>query len=75
MSECIITMKSVTYAEKAKRAAHSVGLQVEIVSVDPSVTKRGCSYGISLPCRDASDLIRLLERKKIPYGEIIGGSY
>ena len=73
MSECIITMKSVTYAEKAKRAAHSAGLQGQIVSIDPSITKRGCAYGISLPCRDAADLIRLLDRKKIPYGEMLGG--
>ena len=72
MSECMITMKSVTYAEKAKKAARSAGIMGKIVSIDPSITKRGCAYGISLPCGDVSGMIALLERKKIPYGEVFG---
>lgn len=75
MSECIITMKSVTYAEKAKRAARSGGIKGEIVSLDPSVTARGCAYGFSLACRDVWELLTLLEQKKIPYGEVLGDSY
>ncbi len=72
MSECMITMKSVTYAEKAKKAARSAGIVGQIVSIDPSITKRGCAYGISLPCADVAGMIALLERRKIPYGEVLG---
>ena len=72
MSECIITMKSATYAEKAKKAARSAGIGGQIVSIDPSITKRGCAYGLSLDCSVVQDLIRLLERKKIPYGAVLG---
>lgn len=72
MWECVITMKSATYAEKAKKAARFGGIGVQIVSIDPAVTKRGCAYGISLSCSDVQDMIRLLERKKIPYGEVLG---
>lgn len=72
MAECIITMKSVTYAEKAKRIARSAGFHGTVINVDPSVTKRGCAYGISLPCRDAAELVILLQRRNIPYGEIMG---
>ncbi len=75
MSECIIAMKSVTYAEKAKRAARSAGIGGQIVSLDPSVTARGCAYGISLPCREVRSLLSLLDQKKIPYGEVLGDDY
>lgn len=72
MSECIIPMKSQTVAEKARRVANSERIRVEIVSVDPSVTKKGCSFGIRLLCSDVEYMKRILERKNIAYGEIIG---
>ena len=64
-----------TYAEKAKRIARSAGFHGTIVNIDPSVTKRGCGYGISLPCEDAAELVPLLRRRNIPYGEIMGDKY
>ncbi len=73
MAECIITMRSMTYAEKAKRAASSLGIGAGIVSIDPAVTRRGCSYGLSLSCADTDRLTRALDRKGIPYGEVMGG--
>jgi len=75
MAECIITMKSMTYAEKAKRTALGAGIRGEIVSIDPSVTKRGCAYGLSLPCREAARLLPVLEKKGIRYGEVLGDGY
>ncbi len=75
MTECVITMKSVTYAEKAKKTAAALGIGAGIVSIDPAVTKRGCAYGLTLPCRDTDRLTRALAKRGIPYGEIMGGGY
>ena len=75
MADCIIAMKSMTFAEKAKRAASSIGIDTEIVGIDPSVTKRGCAYGLTLSCRETDRLIAALEKKHIQYGEVLGDGY
>lgn len=72
MADCILAMKSMTFAEKAKRTAASLGIEAKIVGVDPAVTRRGCAYGLALPCRDTEKLTETLSRKRIPYGELLG---
>jgi len=72
MKECIIPMKSFTVAKKAERVLGNIKITTSIVSVDPSVTKHGCGYGLSLYCRDAERAKDYLRRKNIPYGDLIG---
>ncbi len=72
MADCILAMQSMTYAEKAKRAAASLAIRCEIVSIDPSVTRRGCAYGLTFPCREAERLLASLDKKRIPYGDVLG---
>lgn len=73
MRGCVITMKTRTAAERAERAAQSIGIKSEAVSVDPSFTKHGCSMGILVGCGDTDRLIAYLKKKGIPFGEVIGG--
>lgn len=73
MAECIIPIKSATLAKKAQRALWNVGIRSEFVSVDPSVTRRGCSFGLSLACRDSTRGAEVLEKRNITHGDIIGG--
>ena len=70
MTECIITMNSRTTAERARRCLPRAGAVV--VSLDPGVTKRGCAFGISLPCGEVARMKAELDRQGIPYGEVIG---
>ena len=71
---CIVTMKSMTQAIRAKNALYAKGILSEIQNLDPSVTARGCAYGLSFSCMDRDVIKHLLEGKGIPYGEWIGGS-
>ena len=73
MKECIIPMTSPTLAKMAERALTGQRINVSMVSVDPSLTKRGCGYGISLYCNDAERAKDLLHRRNIPFGDLIGG--
>lgn len=73
MRGCVITMKTRTAAERAERAAQSIGVKGEVVSVDPSFTKHGCSVGILVVCGEVDRLLLYLKRKGIPFGEVIGG--
>ena len=72
MAECIIAMKSQTYAERARRTAVFERIYVDVVSIDPSVTRRGCAYGIRLPCSEVEQMKSVMDKKNIPYGDVIG---
>lgn len=72
MGECVIPMRSRTDAEKGRRAAKSVGIPVFVVSVDPSLTKHGCSVGLRCAARYAGYLTELFARLGISHGEVIG---
>lgn len=72
MSDCIIPMRTRTAAEKARRAAAITKIPAEIVSVDPSVTRHGCSVGLRLNCADVNFLTEQLDKRGIVYGDVIG---
>lgn len=74
MADCIIGMRSQTAAERARRAASGEKLRAEVVSVDPSVTKRGCSLGLRVNCSDVQRITEMLDKRNIPYGDVIGRS-
>jgi len=65
-------MKSQTTAEKARRIAAAEKMNAEVVSIDPSITRHGCSMGLRLECEHASRLCEILDRRNIAHGDIIG---
>ena len=75
MADCILAMKTHTEAERARRIGLIEKIPTEIVNIDPSVTKRGCSVGIRLHCAQAEKFREALDKRKIPYGELIGGKH
>lgn len=72
MGDCIIAMKSNSAARTAERALRSVGISSTIVGIDPSITRRGCGFGLRMSCSDINTAVRTLDRKRITYGDIIG---
>ena len=72
---CISAKKSMTHAIKAKRILVAAGIRCEIVSLDGSVTKRGCAYGVSFPCELAERVQRILKKYDLDYEEIIGDTF
>lgn len=43
----------------------------EVVSLNGSETKHGCSHGLEVDCSQTDNAVRLLERFGIPYTEIV----
>ncbi len=70
---CIASAKNITMAMRIRDALVRGGISAEIVSVDPSLTRRGCAYGVSFPCEYEWQVKRILGARKIEYGDIIGG--
>ena len=47
---CLASLKSMTYAIKAKKTLSQYNICSEIVKLDPSFSKKGCLYGIKFDC-------------------------
>ncbi len=69
---CIASMKTMTAALKGQRALAGAGIGTQIVSLDKTLTKNGCAYGLSYPCHMSRDVERILNAHKVAYGELIG---
>lgn len=67
---CLISIKNLTAAQMAKKALLREGIYTSIVSVDPTLTKSGCSYGLSFSCAEGDAVRRVLNRAQINYGEL-----
>lgn len=65
-------METMTLAIKAKRLLDAHGIGCEIVSIDPSVTKKGCAYALRLGCGYVMRATAMMGERRISYGEIIG---
>lgn len=72
MGDCIIAMRSVTLAKKAERALNLASIRASVISVDPALTRRGCGYGIALDCHALDSAERILDKKNITHGEVLG---
>ena len=67
---CLISIKNLTAAQMAKKALLREGIYTSIVSVDPTLTRAGCSYGLSFNCAEGEAVRRTLDRASINYGEL-----
>ncbi len=56
--DCIASFSSQTYAIKAQRVLASSAIPCRVIKLDGEKSKRGCSYGVEIPCS-------LLENSKI----------
>lgn len=66
-----LTMTSQTIAMKAKRLLEKNGIYARIVRPSPSLTPKGCAFGLQIDERLLSGAIKYLEKNELPYGEIL----
>jgi len=69
---CIVSVKTMTAAIKARKALSGAGIESEILSLDRTLTKNGCAYGLGYPCAESRQVERILKMSKVSYGEFIG---
>ena len=67
MKQTTITVGSVTYAIKAKKALASIGIKTKLIKVDSSKRDLGCEYGIEFPSAYFLDVVAELKKEKINY--------
>jgi hypothetical protein len=71
---CIASVKSMTYALKAKRALASFYINSEVVKLDTSMTKNGCAYGVKFDCINLYAAENALKSHNISYSQILTNS-
>lgn len=72
LSRCVSSLKSMTHAQKAKRLLENERISAEIVNLDKNLTRNGCAYGIAYDCMYTNDVRRILDRKGLGYGDVLG---
>ena len=65
MNICIATISSLNLSIKAQKALANEKIYCKIVSLDPSLTKKGCAYGIEFACSEERRIRTILHRERI----------
>ena len=61
-STCVAAIGSMTQALAAQRVLNAEGFLTEVEAVDPTKTRRGCSYGVSFSCVYEKRIREILKR-------------
>ncbi len=69
---CILTMKTMTQALRAKQVLATLGIDTDVVNIDGKLTAKGCAYGLRMECKETERAIRGLTDRNIPYGVVLG---
>ena len=73
MKSCTAAIGYLTVAMKAQSALSDAGIGGRIVKLDPSMTRRGCAYGIEYPCEDHKAVRSAFNAAKISVSSYIKG--
>ena len=73
MDYCTAAMGSITAAMNAHSALTSSGIGSKIVKLDPSMTRRGCAYGIEYSCSEHKIVRSVLNNSGINVTSYIKG--
>lgn len=67
---CLASLKSMTYAIKAKKVLSQHNIQSEIIKLDSSLTQKGCLYGITFDCSSIYAVENILKNNNVKYSQI-----
>ena len=75
MERCIIAVSSITYGMKGQQLLANDGITGEVIKLQANRTRRGCAYGIAVPCHVQHAATRLLSHGRIPFSEVLHEDY
>lgn len=69
MNKCILAVSSVNLALKSEKALAQKRIKASVTRLDPSKTRKGCSYGLLINCSDLAAAESVLSLAGIKYTE------
>ena len=70
MLNCLITMRSETYSQKAGKLFRDNGIENGIVKLGNEYSQKVCGHGIKIDCRSRQYALKLLKENGIPYSDV-----
>ena len=67
MKRTLITVGSVTYAQKARKILLRNGIEAKLTKTDKEMVSRGCAYAVEISAADIYEAIRLLRENSIDF--------
>ena len=67
MKRCVVAVGSVTDAIKLERLLSNKNIKTELEKLDPSLTEKGCTYGIEIPCSRTRSASKALQYTDVNY--------
>ena len=74
MNKCIITLPSMTFAQKAKKVLSNNEIAVTVIKLSPEQAEKGCGWGIESSCQNVEEITRILDVSDIPWRRILKGA-
>ena len=71
MKRSLITVASITYAQKAQRILTANNIPSTVVKLPAKYTQNGCSFAVSLATYDAGRATLALDKAQAPYKTVI----
>ena len=65
MNNCISTIPSLNISIKVQKELAKIGVFCKIISLDPSMSHRGCAYGIEYSCYNKQTVDLILHRLRV----------
>ncbi len=70
MSKCIITLPSMTFAQKARLVLTANKIEASVLKLPPTLSDKGCAWGVDIDCRKANDATHILTVSDLPYKKV-----
>ena len=70
MSKCIITLPSMTFAQKARLVLTANDIPASVAKLSPTLAEKGCGWGITLDCLKANEATHILSVSDLPYKKV-----
>ena len=70
MSKCIITLPSMTFAQKARHVLTANHIEATVLKLPPTISEQGCAWGVALDCQKIKDATRILSISDLPYKKV-----
>ena len=71
MKTCIATAPSLNIAIKMQKILANNAIFTKIISLDPSMSRKGCAYGVEFPCSEDQSVKEILKRARITPSQFI----
>ncbi|MBQ7365288.1 MAG: DUF3343 domain-containing protein [Clostridia bacterium] len=70
MKHCIISMPSMTFAQKARTVLAANAIEALVSKLPHELSEKGCAWGISLACKDTEEARRILTVSDVPFKRV-----